>query len=544
MKINCKGNYEYCYWGACFLRIAAMLFAFLYSTGINAQYYENYPPDNTKVKINRTNLPIVFIDTKCGDDYPQTIERYYRIAARMKIISNADGINYGDTIAHPNQQVDYEGWIGIKYRGNSSFNSSDKKPYSIKTLLTEDVDGEKQKVKIMGMPKDNDWVMLAPFADRSMIRDVLMFQLARPYFEYTPQARHCELILDGVYYGVYVMAERVRRGKHRLNLDKPGDDGDELTGGYHLEIDRNDEDQVYTSKYHTRDEEGNEYWNNNNDYFQYKYPEYDDMVPEHEAQLEYIQRQIDKMEDALAADNFADPDNGYRKYIDELSFIDQQLSQEVSGNIDGYRLSTSIYKHRDSVDPRFKTALWDFNIAFGNADYYGGERTDFWIYKNTYIDYNDNTKVPFWWARLMEDHNYANMLKSRWAQYRQENFSDEHIEATIDSLVNMLNAEGAQQRNYSAWQRWGEYIWPVPNWWSIDTYEKEINNLRQWLSERIAWMDKQLAYDPADVIVVPREEETELAAIYNAQGQQIPKLKKGLNIIKYKDGHTRKIFLK
>ena len=144
----------------------------------------------------------------------------------------------------------------------------------------------------------------------------------------------------------------------------------------------------------------------------------------------------------------------------------------------------------------------------------------------------------------MEDHNYTNMLKSRWAQYRQENFSDEHIEATIDSLVNMLNAEGAQQRNYSAWQRWGEYIWPVPNWWSIDTYEKEINNLRQWLSERIAWMDKQLAYDPADVIVVPREEETELAAIYNAQGQQIPKLKKGLNIIKYKDGHTRKIFLK
>jgi len=56
------------------------------------------------------------------------------ILARMKIISNKNGINYGDTISHPNQKVDYEGYIAIKWRGNGSFTGSDKKPFAFRTL--------------------------------------------------------------------------------------------------------------------------------------------------------------------------------------------------------------------------------------------------------------------------------------------------------------------------------------------------------------------------------------------------------------------------
>ena len=117
----------------------------------------NYRPNNKTVKLEETNLPIVFINTK-----QQVIHKDYRIAVRMKIINNADGINYGDTLTHPDQTVDYEGWIGIKYRGNSSFDLSSKKPYGFKTLKTEDVDGKKEKVTILDMPADNDWVLLLP----------------------------------------------------------------------------------------------------------------------------------------------------------------------------------------------------------------------------------------------------------------------------------------------------------------------------------------------------------------------------------------------
>ena len=86
----------------------------------------NYRPEHSDVNINETNLPIVFIDTRHGSDQPNIIHKDYAIVARMKVIMNNNGINYGDTIAHPNQTVNYEGWISIRYRGNTSFSASEK----------------------------------------------------------------------------------------------------------------------------------------------------------------------------------------------------------------------------------------------------------------------------------------------------------------------------------------------------------------------------------------------------------------------------------
>ena len=504
----------------------------------------NYPPENTTVSIDQTNLPIVFINTCVNHVQPTIIHKDYRVAVRMKIIDNEDGINYGDTVAHPYQRVDYEGWVAIKYRGNSSFDLSAKKPYGFKTLQTNDVNGKKQKVSIMGMPKDNDWALLAPYNDRSMIRDVLMFQLARPYFDFTPKARHCEVIVDGIYYGVYIMTERVRKGNNRLPLDDPGTTGDELTGGYQVQVDRDDEEHYYTSKHYAVDKNGRRYSAYYRIYFQYVHPEYDEMMPSHPEQLTYLQGQIDAMENAIASAQFTNPQTGYARYIDPLSFIDYQLSQEVSNNVDGYRLSTNLYKQRDSQDGRFKTALWDFNIAFGNADYCGGYLTNFWVYQNTYITaYNAYNKVPFWWMRLMKDPEYVRMLKARWAQYRQQTYSDAHITATIDSLVELLNAKGARQRNYTAHPLWNREVWPVPNWRTVNTYEKEIAYLRSWIAERIAWMDDQLDFDVNSSIMMPDAEmDKEIAGYYTLQGIPISSPpRQGIFVIRYKDGTSRKV---
>ncbi len=498
----------------------------------------NFRPQNSQVKIDVTNLPIIFIDTRYGAENTRIIHKDYAIAARMKIINNADGINYGDTLTHPNQTVDYEGWISIRYRGNTSFSASKKKPFQIRTLKTSDVEGKKDKVEILRMPKDNKWVMLAPFNDRSQIRDVLMFQLARPYFDYIPRARHCEVILDGYYYGIYVMCEKPSKGKYRLNLDDPGTSGDELTGGYQLEIDRDDEPNFYRSKHILKDQNGIPYTYNNSIVFQYKHPDYEEMLPE---QLEYIQNHIDLMEEALASDDFKDPEKGYRKYLDPISFIDQQLSQEVSGNIDGYRLSTNIYKQRDSQNPLFKTTLWDFNLAFGNAMQMGGYLTDYWVYQNTYVPEYDY-KVPFWWSRMMEDPWYVEQLKARWQQYRQDTYSDNHIENTIDSLVNNLKEKGALERNNQVFDMFGsEWVWPVPNFDTVNTYEKEIENLKRWLKERIAWMDKQLGFDASNIQSLTTESNKIIDGYYNFQGVKINSFdNKSFVIVRYKDGSTRK----
>ena len=154
----------------------------------HAQRPDNYPPDRTDVVIDRTNLPIVWLEV----DHAMILRDEY-ITARMKIIDNGAGnLNYGDTIAHPGQHIDYNGYIALRYRGNTSFSQSDKKPYSIRPLdkpLEEG--GTKKKVKLLGMGKDNKWALLAPYSDKSMMRDLLAFEISRPWMDYTPQGRYC-----------------------------------------------------------------------------------------------------------------------------------------------------------------------------------------------------------------------------------------------------------------------------------------------------------------------------------------------------------------
>ena len=448
----------------------------------------NYPPDNEYVNLAQTNLPIVWIEVDGNQ-----IDRDERITARMKIIDNGEGnLNYADTVAHPGQTIDYDGYIALRYRGNSSFTASDKKPYSFRPLdkpLEEG--GKKQKVKILGMGKDNDWALLAPYSDKSMMRDLLAFELARPWMYFAPHGKYCELFLDGTYYGVYIMIETVGKGKNRLNLEDPGTEGDALTGGYLVEVDRTDE-VTYTSKYHPVSSSGRAYSNRYINY-QYKSPDYEDMTEE---QLNYLHNQIDAMEGALDASNFTDPEQGYRKYLDVMSFVDYQLAQEFAHNVDGYRLSTKMFKWNDSIDSRFKLVLWDFNLGYGNSDYYNGWYTNTWVWQNNNLLYNsgDTQLVPFWWYKLNQDPYYTNLLQSRWAQYRHTNFSEEKLMATVDSMANALTAQGAEARNSQAWPRWGQYVWP--NQYIAQNFNDEISHLKEWMMSRLAWMDQQLGYDP------------------------------------------------
>ena len=437
----------------------------------------NFPPDDTSVKIDSTNLPIVWIEV--GGD---SIMRDQRIDAHMKIVHNGDGhLNYADTIAHRGQHIDYDGYIAVRHRGNSTYISSPKKPYSLRTLSEPlKQGGKKKKVSLLGLGKDNDWVLLAPYADKSMIRDQLTRELSQPWMELTPQGRFCELYLDGIYYGVHVLSEAVSKGKHRLALNRPGEDGDALTGDYLLEVDCNDE-TTYTSKHHPVTTDGKPIANHRIQ-FQYKYPHIDDLS---EAQLDYIHRRIDDMENSFETGNYA-------KYIDVASFIDYQLMMELCHNVDAYRLSGKFYKRRDSVDPRFKMVVWDTDLAYGNADHRQAWRIDTWMYENNDIMLNENEvyMVPTWWYWLNHDARYTSSLKRRWAELRATHLSTQRVMATVDSLAALLTTQRAEQRNSRAWPRWGVHVWP--NHYDADSYTDEIAYIKRWLTERIAWMDSQL----------------------------------------------------
>ena len=229
-----------------------------------------------------------------------------------------------------------------------------------------------------------------------------------------------------------------------------------------------------------------------NIFCQYKWPDEEDLTA---AQKAYIQSQIDKMEYSLAH-GFRDASTGECQYIDELSFIDYQLAMEIGHNVDSYRLSAKFFKRRDSVDPRFKMVVWDMNLAYCNADYNEAWRTDTWVYQSNDLMYwaGEYYLIPFWWYKLNNEATYVRHLKERWAQYRRGNLRMDRIMGTIDSLVTVLTVGGSEYRNSRAYPMWEIYVWP--NYHISANYEEEIAFLKQWLAERILWMDQQLDFVP------------------------------------------------
>ena len=496
-RLAAGNKHSCCHWAAAVLLLILHCSFFISPAG--AQTSDNYRSRlrNKNVKVTETNLPIVFITVN-----GRMILRDTYILGRMKIIHNGDGqLNYADTVAHPGQTVDYEGFIALKYRGNSSFDLSDKKPLAFRTLETNvlpDYGGAKQKVKILGMAKDNKWGFIAPWCDETMIRDMLSFELARPWMDWVPDGRFCEVILDGTYYGVYVLCERVSKGKHRLDLDDPevGDDGT-VHADFHVAVDHG-YNPYYTSKYHpwqSLDGSREASWYTIK--YEYKDPDDDEFGEMPAGTRQFVQREIDRMEDTFAAPTWQDPEQGYRSLVDMMSFVDYALATELSMNIDGYRLSTHLYKRtdahaaKDGTDPRWKTALWDFNIAWGNANYHYGERTDQWQYLFNMNNQGDACPVPFYWYRLLQDTAYVSALYQRWQDYRQTNHADARLMATVDSLTHLLTANGAAARNEQAWGIFTkDNIWPIPYY--AENYTQAVSYLKSWIGQRLHFLDSKL----------------------------------------------------
>ena len=158
----------------------------------------------------------------------------------------------------------------------------------------------------------------------------------------------CEVILDGTYYGVYVLSELVSKGKHRLNLSEPGEVEGDLTGDYHVSVDHG-YDPHFASRFRPwLSLDGSKIANDRQVVYEYADPDDDEFAALPAGTRLALHNEVNKMEASFMADDWDNLDGGYREMIDVQSFIDYMLATEVSMNIDGYRLSTHLYKHGDS----------------------------------------------------------------------------------------------------------------------------------------------------------------------------------------------------
>ncbi len=454
------------------------------------------------VELTSSNLPIVVINTN-GVGIPDEP----KIDATMGIINN--GAGQLNLISDPFSE--FYGQIAIETRGSSS-GGFPMKSYGLETRGPSPE--MNYNASIFDWPEDNDWILYAPYNDKALIRNVLTYDLGNLMGNYSPRTQMCEVILNGDYQGVYVFMERIKQNPGRVDIDELNYEdtlGNELTGGYILKVDKTTSGGIvaWTSPY-TCAAPG---WGPIE--FQMHDPEIDTM---HSLQLQYIQDYVTDWEDALAGPNFADPVLGYAPYIDELSFIDFFIINELSKNIDGYRISTFLYKEKQSEGGELVAGpLWDFNLAWGNADYCEGGLTSGWeIYFNSVCGGGGGLQNPFWWDRLLQDPNFAHAVNCRWLELRADILSTPRLMNYIDSMA--LYLEDAQQRNYTKWPVLGVYLWP--NNFVGNTYAEEIQYLKDWTTQRLDWMDANMFGSCPDLNVSENTIQ-ELAVFPNPAKEQI-----------------------
>lgn len=460
------------------LRTLFLITVFLSITEVRAQV-------DAVVPFTSSNLPIIVINTG-GAFIPDSP----KILADMGIIFNGPARN---NLSDPFNN--YSGKIGIEVRGSSS-QMFPKKQYGIE--LWDDT-GNGIAASLLGLPEEEDWILFAPYNDKSLMRDALAYTLGRKLGSYAPRTKFCEVVLNGIYQGVYVLMEKIKRDKNRVDINKLDPDeitGNDVTGGYIVKIDKTTGSggDGWYSTYPPPNAAAQQI------FFQYEYPQSEDIVDQ---QKDYIQDYVSQFESALAGDNFADPSQGYAKYIDVNSFIDYFIMQELTKNVDGYRLSTFFHKQRESDGGKLAMGpIWDFNLGFGNADYCTSGNPDGFVLDFNNLCSSDFWLIPFWWKRLLQDSAFSVKVASRWTELRATTFQEANIHSYIDSVASVLNAE-SQQRNFQAWNVLNKYVWP--NYFVGPSFQSEVNWLKGWVSQRLDWLDQAM---PLLVTAIAEENKT------------------------------------
>ncbi len=400
----------------------------------------------------KPSLPVIKIRTKNGTPVKDKVN----YVPGKVTVSDPDGL-YWKVPELELEMIRY----GIRGRGNTTWDMP-KKPYKLKF---------DEKTSLFNLPADREWVLLANYADKTLLRNVVAMKLSEIVgMDWTPAMFQVELYLNNDYLGCYTLSEQKKVARHRVNLDivkNTDNTGDPLTGDYYFEIEsRQDEPVCFLSEI-------------NHIPMMFLDPQY----PTGD-QLAYVKAYFRDAELALNGRDFRDPQQGWQRYIDAESFAKAFIVNELTKNIDGnMRKSSFMAKKRGGKLEMCH--LWDYDLTIGNCDYMyslsGGVATDGpegWFVKTTSMDQGIN-----WYIRLSQDPAFCAEVKRIWeAVYPQL----KEIPAFIDRQAWLMDE--AQARNFERWNILGSYVWP--NKVVTGKYSSELSYLKDFYSRRLEWLNR------------------------------------------------------
>lgn len=418
-----------------------------------------------------SNLPIVIIATDGGVSIPDEP----KARATMKIIDRGAGQRNYVTDQSNTIYLNYNGRIGIEIRGSSS-QVSPKKSYGLTTRMADDVTNN--NVSLLGMPEENDWVLGGMVFDTALIRDYLCHSLSRQMGNYASRARYCEVIINNVYHGLYILQEKLKAEDERIDVTKISTTDNllpDLSGGYIVKADKiTGDDYINWTMYS---------WNGANIEYILELPKQENATT---AQVNFIKSVFFNLETAAKNGNWSVV-NGYPSIIDVPSFIDFMLINEFASNADAYTYST--YFHKDRNGKLRAGPLWDFDLTYGNDLFiWNFDRSKTYIWQ---FQYGGNDGSRFWYD-LFYNPQFRCYLSRRWNELIQPGQPLSHalLEDFIDQTAALISE--AVARDY---QRWGK----------SGSHTQRIANIKSFIAARIAWMTANLgSFSACSNVAVPQ----------------------------------------
>lgn len=499
--------------------LTLILLAIIITDQAEAQYV-----DHSETAVFNSDLPVIVITTENGSG----IKNEPKITADLKIIYH--GVGKRNFVTDSGNI--YTGKIGIEIRGKYSA-SLPQKPYGFET---RDISGNNLNVSLLGMPPENDWVLLANYNDKTFLRNVLAFDLFHKMGNYSTRTRYCEVVVNGDYQGIYLLGEKIKQDSGRVNIAKlktTDNFGDDVTGGYIIKNDYFSATDSWKSNYSPLNKPGAEV------YFVYHDPKPQDIT---EQQKTYVRGFINTLETVLYNPAFRAPVFGYKSYIDIKSFADYFILGEVSRNVDAYKKSRFYFKSKDIKDGLLHSGpVWDFDWAWRNllenCVHFNKTDGSGWAYR-----VNECTAWPVppsWEVRMLQDREFADLIHDRYFELRKTILSQTEIDYTIDSVATLLNE--AQIRHFQKWNILGINAGTPESGTQPTTYSGEIEKFKKWISTRLAWLDANMIGSVvsveknasgqtrcrvfpnpvSDVLYIESEKEINRITIYNISGIQV-----------------------
>lgn len=417
-----------------------------------------------------SRLPVILITT---DINPATGKAYVivdepKVPATMKIIYRPDGTRNYLTDRNTAAYLNYNGKITIEIRGSSS-QDLPKKPYGFTTVTAT---GSNNNVSLLGMPKENDWVLNGLAFDPALMRDYLAYELYRKTGNYSPRGQYCEVMINGEYRGLYILLEKIKVDDNRVNITRistTDNAGELVTGGYITKSDKTTGGDPVA-------------WYTGNAAFIHHYPKPEEVTSQQNA---YIRKVFTDLNTAATNKNNSIT-NGIPSFIDIPSFVDFMLMNELFSNPDGYQFSTYFHKERNG---KLRAGpIWDFNLTLGNDLFqWGFDRS-----KNDLHQFeNFNVGAPFW-KNMYYNATFKCYLAKRWAELTAAGQALNYTE--IVKLIDQTAALIAETvpREQAKWN-------------TVSTHTANIANIKTWLQARITWMTQQYgSYTACTNVAVPK----------------------------------------